>query len=138
MKQYELRDIEGNILGDAAFSDLEEGTTGSTFSILVANTGDEASSDLRLTVILADRTFGSGANLDGFEVMTERWVEARIGAGAWTPIGGNPVDAGNYLSVPSPDPGDSVQVDLRWNIPAGIETKGDVICSLELFFKVEE
>ena len=50
-----------------------------------------------------------------------RWFEARIGAGAWTPVGGHPLDVDVALIATAP--GDPIfrDVDLRLNIPAGAE-----------------
>lgn len=58
----------------------------------------------------------AGTAVDG------HWVEAKIGAGAWTPIGGHLLDAGAAtLAVSDPSPADYVDIELRLNVPTTAE-----------------
>lgn len=55
-------------------------------------------------------------------VVDAKWIEAKIGAGAWTPVGGHPIDAGAaVLAIADPAPATYVDVEMRINAPAAAE-----------------
>lgn len=86
--------------------------------------------DARLGVQLLTGTFTPAPypgdpNLIGYEVQTERWVEVRVGADPFQPIGGlfGPSDdPANFYALGDIAPGAFKDVDFRVNIPIGFST----------------
>lgn len=93
-------------------------------AVRVANVGDSAPTVTRVTFSNIDWSWSGGDNSQGQECLSEKWLEAREGAGAWTPIGGLFTTAGNYLEISNPAAGSYTEIELRLNVPAGAETAG--------------
>jgi hypothetical protein len=71
----------------------------------------------------------AGTNAQGKECVDERWIQARVAGGEWTPIGGG-LD------------GDTIDLmfqnsfEVRLVIPDGASTTGDFVANIELFYPI--
>ena len=128
---FAIKNADGNEIDTINIGQVFPGTI-PRGTVTITNTGTETPSDARLTVSTLDWTWTGSLDIRGQEIVTEKWLQAKIGAGSWTPIGGLFTTAGNYLSVTPPAPGDSVDVELQLVVPAGSATGGDCGFTLEL------
>lgn len=87
--------------------------------------------DARLGVQLLNGTFETAQypgdpNVIGLECQDERWIEVRVGADPFKPIGGlfGPNDdPDNFYELGDIGSGQEVDVDMRINVPLGFSTK---------------
>ena len=93
-------------------------------TVRIANLGTTAPTVTRVTFANIDWSWSGGENADGQECLTEKWLEAKEGAGAWTPIGGLFTTPGNYLEITDPPAGSYTEIELRLNVPVGASTAG--------------
>lgn len=63
------------------------------------------------------------------ELIDESWLEAKVGAGAWTPLNKS---SGAGFSVGAIAAGAYVAVDIRLNIPAGAASRGELNWALAI------
>ncbi len=113
---------------DAEISTLDfEAVTGTsaTKTVRVYNSGDATATDLFLGAATVKWSYSGDLNSQGQELITEQWLQAKVGAGAWTPIGGDPSTPTSILSLTPPAAGAYVAVELRLVIPAGADTAGN-------------
>jgi hypothetical protein len=113
---------------DAEISMLDfEAVTGTseTKTIRIYNSGDATATDLFLGAATVKWSYSGDLNSQGQELVTEQWLQAKVGAGTWTPIGGDPSTPTNILSLTPPAAGAYVTVELRLVIPAGADTGGN-------------
>ena len=89
-------------------------------NLQIQNDGDETPTGASLTALTA-RLSNDGTPIDGKELITEKWLEAKLPAGAWTPIGN-----GDMLSLPLLAVDETVIFELRLNVPAGASFLGTI------------
>jgi len=117
-------------------NDLQPGETRVLDSLRIYNGATyDNPTYLRLTGILADVTFSGTDNELGAEAISETWLQAKTGGGAWTPIGGNPVDGSDYLELLAN--AEYQTVELRVVVPAVISTTGILSVSLTAWYNEE-
>jgi hypothetical protein len=127
-KSLIIRDTDDDAISSIDFGITEPGATSASVTIRVYNTGTETPADVVIGCLTTGWNATGDRNSQGQEAVTEKWVQARVGAGAFTAIGGNPLTAGNVLSITPPAPGAYVDVELRQVIPATPTTRGGFSC----------
>ncbi len=93
-------------------------------TIRLRNVGNSSPTVLRLTVANSDWTFSGQQNWNGQEIVTRQFVEAKPSGGSWTPIGGHYLMSGKYLNLTPLAAGAYIDIELRLNIPADVQTRG--------------
>jgi len=121
--QFQIQTVAGVDNASFILGGLPAGIT-ALETVRIKNVGTTTPTELRLSVCNFDWTFAGARNFEGQEVVTEKMVEAKIGAGPWTPIGGTFVTPGNYIEPGLIAAGAYVEVQLRVNVPADASTKG--------------
>ena len=103
-------------------------------TIFVVKSGGTDASELSLSALMATRRGGDGALSDGWEPVSELWLEAMAETSEWTPVGGGP--GGDVLPLALEDfTGAICPVQLRLRVPELPASAGDVAISIEVFFK---
>lgn len=113
---------------DAEVSSIDFGSTigtSDTVTIRVYNSGDATAADLFIGCATVVWAFAGALNSQGQELVDNQWIQAKVGAGAWTPIGGDPSVPANILTLTPPAAGAYVEVSLRLVVPAGVSTAGN-------------
>jgi hypothetical protein len=122
---FEIRDTSGDPISSIEASVTSSGiTTLQTIRVeLIDNTGAARDWDSRtagLGVVSIDglpKTAGVDRGIAG-DCVDGQWIEAKIGTGAWTPIGGHLLDAGAAtIAITDPAPTYHVDIELRINVP---------------------
>jgi hypothetical protein len=126
--EYVLRNTSDQAISRIDFGDLEPGETSATKTVRIYNAGDAASSSLEIGALTIAGGITGDRNGQGQELITEQWLQARTGAGAFDAIGGDPLTAANVLSVTPPAAAAYIDIDFRLVIPAGASTRGGVLC----------
>lgn len=112
---------------------VEPGATMSLSPVSVVWLSGTSEDSVFLSATLATRKTASGSFADGLEPVDERWLEAKIGAGDWTPIGGGP--DGDAIEIEATDfVSGACEVQLQIKVPATPSTFGDVTFFLDLFY----
>lgn len=127
-KSILIRDTDDDNISSIDFGLIEPGATSSTVTIRIYNAGTESPTEILIGCLTSLWSATGDRNSQGQEAVTEQWVQARVGAGAWTPIGGNPLTPANVLSIAVPAPGAYTTVELRQVIPATPTTRGGFAC----------
>jgi hypothetical protein len=127
-KSVIIRNTSDAAISAVEFGFLEAGETSSTVTIRVYNAGTESPTEILIGCLTSGWNTTGDRNSQGQEAVTEQWVQARVGAGAWTPIGGSPLTPANVLSIAVPSPGAYTTVELRQVIPATPTTRGGFAC----------
>lgn len=123
--------IETRTTGNAelnaiSFGNLYPGGTSATVVVRFYNSGADTPSSLKIGAMTIDFAFAGSTNGAGQEAITEQWMQAKEGAGAWAPIGGDPTNAANVLSATPPAAGAYVDISFRVIVPAGASTFGSL------------
>lgn len=122
---FEIRDTSGDPVEYIEVAVTSSGiTTLQTVRVeLIDNTGAARDWDGRtagLGIVSIDGlpvSYGTDRGLAA-DCVDDHWIEARIGAGAWTPIGGHLLDASvATIAITDPAPAYYVDVELRINVP---------------------
>lgn len=123
---FEIRDTSDNPLSVIEVNVTAAGVTSlPTIRVeIIDNTGAARDWDSRtagLGVVSIDGlpvSYGADRGLAA-DCVDDHWIEARIGAGAWTPIGGHLLDAGAAtIAISDPTPTTyHVDIELRINVP---------------------
>lgn len=108
------------------FGNISHGGTSSTVIVRFYNAGDAAPSAMSIGCICITLKYTGQTNGAGQEIVTEQIIQAKVGTGSWTPIGGDPTNAANILSVTPPAAGAYVDVSFQLVVPAGADTDGPV------------
>lgn len=116
-------DVEINSID---FGNISPGGTSSTAVVRFYNSGDATPSAMAIGCICITLKYTGQTNGAGQEIVTEKMVQAKVGAGSWTPIGGDPTNAANVLSVTPPAAGAYIDVSFQLVVPAGADTDGPV------------
>ena len=127
-KSLVIRDTDDDAISAIDFGITEPGATSSSVTIRVYNAGTETPADVVIGCLTTGWNATGDRNSQGQEAVSEQWVQARVGAGAWTPIGGSPLTAGNVMAITPPIAGAYVDVELRQVIPAAPTTRGGFSC----------
>lgn len=118
-----------------------DGTPATTINVATVNEGVTALRTLRVSrsgtpnqdvffaILGGGRTISPTTLADGSEAIAGRWIQARIGGGSWTPLGG--LEA--TLAIPTDS---TTDIDLQIVVPVGARTVGSLRLSLELFFGI--
>lgn len=125
--EYVTRNTSDAAISRLEFEDLDAGNTSDTKTVRFYNAGTTASTTLEIGCITVTQCLTGDRNSQGQELVTEQWLQARTGAGAFTPIGGNPLTGANVLSVTPPNEGAYIDIDFKAVIPAGAATRGGVL-----------
>jgi hypothetical protein len=112
---------------EIAFGSVVAGTTTGTVVIRLYNSGDATPDELLFGAMTSPCSYTGARNSQGQEAITEQWLQAKEGAGAWTPVGGDPATASNVLSVTPPAAAAYTTISLRMVVPASISTGGNVL-----------
>jgi len=122
--------------GDADIDQINLGVIDSGMNTIstvrVYNSGDATPTTLNFGAALINWKYTGGTNAQGQEAITETWVEAKEGAGAWTPIGG-----ATLLAITPPTAGNYTTILLRLNVPVGFSTAGNASVIPFVEFNVE-
>lgn len=106
------------------FGNISHGGTSSTATVRFYNNGDATPSAMSIGCICITLKYAGQTNGAGQEIVTEQMVQAKVGAGSWTPIGGDPTNPANVLSVTPPAAGAYVDVLFQLVVPEGADTDG--------------
>lgn len=131
-----IRNTSDVVINIVDFGAPAPGTTSSTVTIRVYNSGTTAPASCYIVALTALCTYTSAANNQGQEAITEQWVQAQEGAGPWTPIGGDITQAANRLSITPPAASAYTEVALRLVVPAGATTRGQFAVVVSAFYPV--
>lgn len=117
------------------FDGLLPGATSSTTTIRILNAGATDATSVTLHACRGDQYFEAAIGEDsdtsarmGKELIDETWLQARVGAGAWTPLD----ELANGLSLGAIAAAAYVAVDLRLVVPSAAATFGNVYFNLLL------
>lgn len=132
---YEIRDAATGLpVTQIRLGSPAPGSTIALPDITIANVGTAQASVLNLGVSLVNRASAGGTNAQGQEFSDEKWLQAREGAAAWTPIGGGV--NGDVLAIGTPpDVAADCDVHLQVVVPAGVSTTGDFVALLDLDYE---
>lgn len=130
---YEIKTTLDAELNAIALGNITVGTN-AIGTVRVYNAGDAAGTFLRFTASCSNRYYAGQTIAEGQECVTEQWVQARVGLGAWTAIGGDGATPGNYLALVPLAAGASVDVELQLVVPVGASTAGQWFVVPEVFF----
>lgn len=108
MNAFQVRDTADNPISEIDFADSD-----ATKTIRLFNAGDGAPATLELGAMTAGLAYAGDRNAQGQAAITGQWLEARVGADPWTPIGGDLLNPANVLALTPPVPGDHIDVELR-------------------------
>lgn len=137
-QEIEIQNLDGTAVNTINLGQITPGTVKAAPGNYRIKTNSAVSyDDLRLTALIGTRVFDTAGNVaEGSEVISEKWLEASVNGGAYTPIGGNPNVSGNYIAISKPAVSASVTLDLRLNPPSTMDAIGDFYIILDLFYKV--
>ena len=132
----EIRNTSNQVITAWDFGTTAPGASSSEPTLRVYNAGTTTPSAVYLVALTATCGYTGARNNQGQEAITEQWLEAREGAGAWTPIGGDITVAGNRLSITPPAAGAYTTVSLKLVVPAGATTRGGLSIAIAAFYPV--
>jgi len=131
-ERIEIRNMQGVPITSIPIGIIREGINVIS-SIRLVNVSAVTLTNIRLNAMVAGGHWGSDTNANGLEIVALRIIEGRL-SGAWIPFGGNASQTGNYLDIPGPiAPATEIDIELRANVPAVLQTTGDVTFCLEVF-----
>lgn len=116
---FEITETDNTELSSKVIGIIYTGIT-NIGTIRVKNIGDDTPSALYLTAACSTWSYSGARNSQGQEAVDEKWLEAKVGSGDWTPIGG-----ATKLSLTPPTPDNYIDIQLRFNIPAIASTGGN-------------
>ena len=119
---FEIRDVSNVAISLLEVADNHGGVV-DLGSVRLALVGSVSGATMALYAMTIDCMPVSAMVVRGFPgmVIDNHWLEAKIGAGSWTPIGGHPLDPGvATLAIPDLTSPGHADVALRLNIPSGV------------------
>jgi len=131
------RDTSDNGISAIDFGEPAPGETSSEVTVRFYNNGDSTPAEMLIGCITSAFNFTGDRNNQGQEAVTEQWVEAKEGAGAWTAIGGDPLTGGNTLSATAPSAGNYTDIVFRLVVPSGADTRGRLAVFPFAFYPTE-
>jgi len=134
---YQIRNTLDQEIGAVEFGASIASSQTGTQTVRIYNDGDATPDTLTFGCMTEDLHYTGDTTANGQEVVTEQWLEAKVGAGVWTPIGGDPTTPANVLDLTPPTPGTYLDVLLRLNTPAAPSTTAIFLFVPILTFPVE-
>jgi len=123
--QIIITDINDQALNYWDIGLTEPGNTYSIGTIRIKNIGDNTPDFAKLSAALLTWRYTGGINSQGQEMIDETWLQARISASVFLPIGGDP-SMSNVLTLPALSAGSSIDVDLRISVPSSANSGGAI------------